>query len=97
EKYSDCKIVKFSDGEWYMFTKKSASKENAVLKLNEKCGISPNDIIAFGDDFSDIGMLKLCGKGIAMGNSIEEVKNISDLVIDSNDNDGIAKYLERSL
>ncbi len=97
EKYNDCKIVKFSDSEWYMFTKKSASKENAVLKLNERCGISPSNIIAFGDDFSDIGMLKLCGKGIAMGNSIDEVKNIADLVIDSNDNDGIAKYLEQSL
>lgn len=96
KKYNDCKVTKFSDGEWYMFTRKNATKENAVLMLNEKCGISPKDIIAFGDDFSDIGMLKLCGKGIAMGNSIDEVKHKADLVIDSNDNDGIARYLEQS-
>lgn len=94
--YDDCKITKFSDGEWYMVTKKSATKENAVLKLCEKCGIALTDIIAFGDDYSDMGMLKLCGKGIAMGNSIDEIKNTADLVIDSNDNDGIAKYLKQT-
>lgn len=42
-------------------------------------------------------MLKLCGMGIAMGNAIKEVKEIADLVIESNDKDGIAKYLENLL
>ena len=31
-------------------------------------------IIAFGDDYADIGMLELCGTGVAMGNAIDEVK-----------------------
>lgn len=55
------------------------------------------DVIAFGDDLVDIGMLKVCGKGIAMGNSVNEVKSIADVIIDSNDNDGIAKYLTETL
>ncbi|MBD5520522.1 MAG: HAD hydrolase family protein [Lachnospiraceae bacterium] len=50
-------------------------------------------IIAFGDDYADIGMLKLCGRGIAMGNAINEVKEEADCVIGSNDEDGIAEYL----
>ncbi len=95
--YDNCKITKFSDGEWYMLTLKSVSKENAVSELCEKCGIGLTDIIAFGDDYSDIGMLKLCGKGIAVGNGISEVRNASDLVIGSNDEDGIAKYIEQSI
>ncbi len=39
----------------------------------------------------------LCGKGIAMGNAIDEVKREVDLVIGSNDEDGIAIYLEQLL
>ena len=42
-----------------------------------------------------IGMLKLCGTGVAMGNSIAVVKEAADIVIGSNDEDGIAKYLEQ--
>ena len=58
-------------------------------------GIKPAEIAAFGDDYADIGMLKLCGMGIAMGNAIDAVKETADLVIGSNDEDGIAEYLER--
>ena len=49
----------------------------------------------FGDDAPDIGMLKLCGIGVAMGNAIDNVKEATDVVIGSNDEDGIAKYLEQ--
>ena len=37
------------------------------------------------------------GKGIAMGNAVDEVKEKADFVIDSNDNEGIAKYLCRNM
>lgn len=57
------------------------------------CGIKTEEIIAFGDDYADIGMLELCGKGIAMGNAINEVKENADWIIGSNDEDGIAEYL----
>lgn len=47
----------------------------------------------FGDDYADIGMLKMIGLGIAMGNAIDDVKKIADIIIDTNDNDVIGKYL----
>ncbi len=94
KKLSKCDCVRFSDGCWYKFTKKSATKENAILHMCEVCGINKDDIIAFGDDYADIGMLKLCGVGVAMGNAIGEVKAIADCVIDDNDHDGIANYLQ---
>ena len=53
--------------------------------------------MAFGDDYVDIGMLKLCGLGIAIGNAIREGKEIADVVIGTNDNDGIADFLQQSL
>ncbi|MBO5346634.1 MAG: HAD hydrolase family protein, partial [Lachnospiraceae bacterium] len=79
---------------WYKFTKKDATKEKAILEMCGQCDLQTEEIIAFGDDFADIGMLQLCGTGIAMGNAIEEVKAVADRVIGSNDEDGIARYLE---
>ena len=63
----------------------------------DKCGIKLSNVIAFGDDYADIDMLKLSGIGIAMGNAIKEVKEAADIIIGSNDEDGIAVYLENDL
>lgn len=92
-----CDCIRFSDGYWYKFTKKSATKENAIMELCSACNIKTDEIIAFGDDYADIGMLQLCGTGIAMGNAINEVKKQADLVIGSNDDDGIAEYLSATI
>ena len=73
------------------------TKENAIMKITEVCGLDTESIIAFGDDFADIGMLELCGLGVAMGNAIDEVKNKADIVIGSNDEEGIAFFIEENL
>ena len=93
----DCDCIKFVDGDWYKFTGKNATKENAILRMCEACGLHTRQITAFGDDLVDIGMLKLCGTGVAMGNALEEVKAAADIVIGSNDEDGIAEYLEKMI
>ena len=91
---SECDCIRFSDGFWYKFTKKNVTKENEIMKITEVCGFATDSIIAFGDDYADIGMLELCGTGVAMGNAIDEVKNKADVVIGSNDEDGIADFIE---
>ena len=93
ELLNECDCIRFSDGYWYKFTKKNATKEQAIMEVCSACEIKAEEIIAFGDDYADIGMLKLCGKGVAMGNAINEVKEEADCVIGSNDEDGIAEYL----
>ena len=93
----DCDCIRFAGTAWYKFTKKEATKENAILKACDICGIALEDVTAFGDDAPDIGMLKLCGTGVAMGNALDSVKKAADIVIGSNDDDGIAKYLEQYL
>ena len=97
EKLEQCDCIRFSDGYWYKFTKRNVTKENAIERISDECGFGVESIIAFGDDFADIGMLKLCGLGVAMGNAIDEVKNKADLVIGTNDEDGIAVFLEENL
>ena len=92
---SDCGCLRFAGTVWHKFTKKEATKEKAILKACEIYGIALEDVTAFGDDAPDIGMLKLCGTIVVMGNALDIVKEAADIVNDSNDDDGIAKYLEQ--
>ena len=87
----------FSDIPWYKLSKKAATKEKAIEELCRHLNITSSKIAAFGDDFNDIGMLKLCGAGIAMENAIDEVKKAADSVCASNENDGVAKWIEKNL
>lgn len=89
-----CTTMKFSDIPWYTFSKSKAMKESGVEKLAEHLGLAYEEMIAFGDDYSDIGMLKLCGTGVAMENAIAPVKEIADKITLSNQEDGVAKYLK---
>ena len=96
EALTGCDFVRFTDGDWYKATKAGVTKENAIDKLCAYMDITPREITAFGDDLVDIGMLKKCGTGIAMGNALPEVKAAADIVIGGNDEDGIAVFLEEN-
>jgi len=65
--------------------------------LVEYIGIDPSDVVAFGDDINDLGMLKSAGTAVAVSNAIDEVKVVADHITESNDQDGVAKFLERTL
>lgn len=91
----NCDCIRFSDIPWFKLSPKKATKENAILFLSDYLNIKTEEMIAFGDDYSDIGMLKLCGTGVAMGNAIPQVKEIADYITLSNDEDGVAVYLEK--
>lgn len=93
----DCDCVRFSDGEWYKLTKKSATKERAIEALSEATGIKAAEMIAFGDDLVDLGMLRMCGCGVAMGNAVEAVRCAADDSTGTNDADGVAEYLKKRL
>lgn len=95
ERFSELDCQRFSDGDWYKFTKGGVTKEKAILAICDECCAGVDEIIAFGDDNADIGMLKLCGTGVAMGNAIREVKDIADDITLSNEDDGVAVYLEK--
>lgn len=50
---------------------------------------------AFGDDENDYEALKYCGKGIAVANAIPMIREIADDITESNNDDGVARYLAR--
>ena len=67
---------------------------DGIKSLATYFNINLVDIVAFGDNGCDIEMLRGCGIGIAVDNAIKEAKAIADYVCYSNDNDGVAKWLE---
>lgn len=75
-------------------THKGNSKGSCLSKVLAMYQISPENVIAFGDNFNDISMLKLVGMGIAMGGSETEVQEAAKLVIGSNNEDSIAEALK---
>ena len=60
------------------------------------CGIALQDITAFGDDDNDLEMLKMCGTGVAVANAVDSVLAAAREITASNDEDGVAAWLERN-
>ena len=67
----------------------------AIQVLSEKSGICLADTAAFGDDLNDIEMLKMCGRGVAVANAIPQALDAADEITLSNEEDGVAEWLER--
>ena len=58
-------------------------------------GIKQEEVIAFGDGYNDLSMIEYAGKGVAMANAVDGVKEKADEVTLSNDEDGIAYMLSK--
>jgi Cof subfamily protein (haloacid dehalogenase superfamily) len=71
------------------------SKAKGLKILENELGFDPSEIIAIGDSFNDLGMIKYAGLGIAMGNAPKEIQNSAGFVTMSNDDNGVAYALEK--
>lgn len=71
------------------------SKREAVREYCSYLGISPQEAIAFGDNYNDVEMLGAVGRGYVMGNAPEEIRDRFPNVTADNDHDGIAEVLEQ--
>ena len=106
EPYKDMPLARFITGDMRylsssygaaIITHKLANKKNALSKLAEHFNVAIQNVIAFGDDTNDIDMIETAGIGVAMGNAIDGVKAVADFVCDTNDNDGVAKWINKFL
>jgi Cof subfamily protein (haloacid dehalogenase superfamily) len=77
------------------FVDKKASKGIALKKIGEHYHISHEAMIAVGDGFNDISMIKYAGLGVAMGNAPDAVKQQADYITLSNDEDGLAHVINK--
>ena len=71
------------------------TKRAGLEELAGLVGAGASDVVCFGDMPNDIEMIRWAGLGVAMGNSVPEVQRAADEVTATNDDDGVARVLER--
>ncbi|HEX6874246.1 MAG TPA: HAD family hydrolase [Nocardioidaceae bacterium] len=80
---------------WLDLAPEGVSKASGLAEVASLLGIAPEHVLAIGDGRNDIEMLQWAGRGVAMGQAPDEVKEAADAVTDSVQNDGLARELLR--
>lgn len=80
---------------WFDIVKTNVNKGNAIKVLLEKLNINPEYAICFGDSVNDTNMFNECGIKVAMGNALDEIKDISTYITDTNDREGISNFFNK--
>lgn len=94
---TDDLYIEMNDGKLGLIMHRKATKWEAVKIIADHFNISTDEVAAFGDDYNDISMLRECGIGVAVANALDEVKIVTDYICDTNDTDGVAKWLEENV
>ncbi|MBQ0000814.1 MAG: HAD family hydrolase [Clostridiales bacterium] len=94
---TDDTYASVADGVLFQIMSKQATKWNGIRAALDSLGISPEEAVFFGDDNDDIESLKNCGIGAAVSNAIKSAKEAADIIIKSNDEDGVAEFLKKKL
>lgn len=82
----------------YFYTEvssKNVDKWYAIEKVMEIENIKKEEVMALGDNNNDIVMIKNAGLGVAMGHSNNEVKKVADYITENNNEEGVAKAIEK--
>ncbi|MDR0403491.1 MAG: Cof-type HAD-IIB family hydrolase [Treponema sp.] len=72
-------------------------KGETLRFVSEHSGIPMERIMAIGDNYNDIEMIRGAGWGVAMGNAVPELKEAADWITLTNDEDGLAAAIEKVL
>lgn len=88
-----------SSASWYNLeiNMKTATKGGALAMLAGQLGIRQEEIIAFGDNLNDCSLLQAAGMGVAMGNADPQLLSIAGYQADTNQRDGLARFLAGAL
>jgi hypothetical protein len=77
------------------------SKGSALLRLAERHGVKAEEILAIGDNWNDVSMLEVAGRGVLMGNAPDDLKSVAAergwAVGLRHDEDGVAEAIETAL
>ncbi|KRK92724.1 Cof-type HAD-IIB family hydrolase [Companilactobacillus futsaii] len=97
KQFSDDYYVVRAAGNFLEIMHQNVNKGSGLKKLSQTLNIDPNEIMVFGDEQNDIPMFKFAGTAVAMGNGSDLAKSYADNVTDTNNNDGIAKFLTKKV
>lgn len=88
-------VNKERTGSTVYLTHREGTKAHGVKKLMAILGIKKEETIGVGDGEGDKPLLLSCGLKVAMGNAVQEVKEIADYIAPSVKKDGIADVIEK--
>lgn len=88
-------MTNYSGDSYIDITAKGVNKSVTLKVWSQQTGIPLEKVIGFGDSQNDIEFLQACGFSVAMGNAIEEVRQLADRTIGDTDDNGLAKYLTK--
>ena len=81
---------------YYIFiNNKSVDKGVAISEFLKKKNINSEAAICFGDRINDITMFNNCGYKVAMQNADKELKELANYITLSNDENGVADFLNK--
>lgn len=86
-----------SDDTYIEITKQGVNKKMGVTAVSNILNISLSDVIVCGDSHNDLAMFDTEAYGIAVGNATQDIKDVADIIVDSVEFDGVAKYLINNL
>ena len=75
---------------WLDLAPVGVDKASGLEHVADKLGVAAADVLAIGDGRNDIEMLQWAGRGVAMGQAVEEVRAAADGVTSSVFEDGAA-------
>lgn len=70
-------------------------KALSLERLLEVLGLSREEMIACGDGYNDLSMIRFAGLGVAMENAVLPVRKAADYITASNNEDGVGKVVEK--
>lgn len=84
----------YTNEQWLEIMPLEASKANAIKQLQGM--LDCEKLVVFGDGKNDIDMFQIADESYAVANAHEDLKRYATKVILSNDEDGVAKWLEEN-
>ena len=75
--------------------RRECSKARAMKYVMESLNLPMSHSIAIGDSMNDYDMIEEAGFGVAMGNAIDEIKELADITVAEVNNAGVAEALCR--
>ena len=76
---------------------KGVDKATGLAALGEIAGVAPGEMLAFGDEMNDLGMLQYAGEGYAMENAVEGVRRVIPRIAPRNTEFGVAQIVNHYL
>lgn len=82
---------------WLDSMRLDIGKEKGLQSLMARFDISKDEVMVFGDNINDLGMLACATESYAIGSAREEVKTAAAHVADTMQNQGVIKVLKEKL